>query len=319
MLFWGLPELPLTLKSNQPIASWRCIGILIVKSILLIVLLLLRNLRNLLKHSIFCLIVFIFDLSFNYLAHTRAIYDQYGLQGLQLGVPDGKGGYTGGAQYQGNADEIFQAFYGSYNPFSNVFGEYGSFNSAFPFDQAKNNPPKIAPTVINVPCTLEELYTGVTKHITVSRKRFDILKNLSPQDKTFEIVVSPGFKNGTKITFPLEGDEGADATTGDLQFVIEELPHATFVRSKSDLILTSKILLRDALCAVSVSVEALDGRKFNVPIDEIVTPTYKKIIEGEGMPDTKTKAKGNLILAFEIIFPKSLSSEAKKQLQVLLK
>ena len=249
----------------------------------------------------------------------KAIYDQYGQQGLLLGVPDGKGNYNGGYKYDSNAEEIFTKFFGSYNPFTNVFGEYGSFNSPYPFDPIKNNPAKNPNTIINVKCTLAELYTGITKHINVTRNRFDVLKNLLPNEKSFEVVITPGFKNGTKITFPLDGDESNDASTGDLQFVIEELPHELYLRSKNDLILTSKIHLRDALCAVSVQVDALDGRKFTVPIDEIVTPTYKKIIENEGMPDSKSKIKGNLILAFEIIFPKSLSTDAKKQLHALLK
>lgn len=94
--------------------------------------------------------------------------------------------------------------------------------------------------------------------------------------------------------------------------------------------MTAKVKLADALCAVSVEVDALDGRKFGVPIEEIVqytnllllvsifSPGFKKELEGEGMPSTKSNAKGKLTILFDIIFPKQLSSDAKKQILKIL-
>ena len=49
-------------------------------------------------------------------AHKRAIYDQYGYLGLCKGVPDGFGGFTGSYKFNGDAEAIFQKFFGSYNP-----------------------------------------------------------------------------------------------------------------------------------------------------------------------------------------------------------
>ena len=64
----------------------------------------------------------------------RAIYDQFGYEGLKNGVPgdaQGKGGYA----YKENAQEIFEGFFGTGNPFS-TFG----FGETAPFSAKLNKP-----------------------------------------------------------------------------------------------------------------------------------------------------------------------------------
>jgi DnaJ-class molecular chaperone len=58
----------------------------------------------------------------------RAIYDQYGEDGLKNGIPDGNGGMKGGYSFNNNAKEIFERFFGTDNPFS----EFG-FGDSMPF------------------------------------------------------------------------------------------------------------------------------------------------------------------------------------------
>ena len=45
----------------------------------------------------------------------RAIYDQYGYEGLRDGVPDERGDYGEGYKFKGNAEEIFESFFGTLN------------------------------------------------------------------------------------------------------------------------------------------------------------------------------------------------------------
>ena len=48
----------------------------------------------------------------------RAIYDQYGEEGLRNGVPDGEGGVRGGFDASCDAGQIFESFFGTANPFA---------------------------------------------------------------------------------------------------------------------------------------------------------------------------------------------------------
>ena len=55
-----------------------------------------------------------------HVAKTRAVYDQYGANGLKHGVAPREGyeGYDGGYEFHGNSEEIFNEFFGGKNPFS---------------------------------------------------------------------------------------------------------------------------------------------------------------------------------------------------------
>jgi DnaJ-class molecular chaperone len=62
--------------------------------------------------------------------------------------------------------------------------------------------------VVEVPCTLEELFTGCDKRRKITRKRLDAATGAVREVATvLEIKILPGFKPGTRITFEGEGDE----------------------------------------------------------------------------------------------------------------
>jgi len=55
--------------------------------------------------------------------NTRAVYDQFGEEGLKSGVPttDTVGGFSGGYVFHGNPDKVFREFFGGDNPFNEFF------------------------------------------------------------------------------------------------------------------------------------------------------------------------------------------------------
>jgi DnaJ family protein B protein 13 len=63
---------------------------------------------------------FIFLYICNITARKRAVYDQFGEEGLKNGVPSGQvetGAWTQGYTFHGNADKVFRDFFGGDNPF----------------------------------------------------------------------------------------------------------------------------------------------------------------------------------------------------------
>jgi len=186
-----------------------------------------------------------------------------------------------GYNYRGNAQEIFENFFGTSNPFA-TFG-FGS--ASMPFASRLNKPgPKISePEVRKVFCSLTELYNGCTKTFSVKRKRFNAEKELVDSTKILTITIKPGWKAGTKITFPAEGDESLDATTPDIVFVIHEQPDPKlgYVRDGNHLIYTYQISLADALSDCSLQVPTLDNRLLSFACPEVVSPYYEKRIQGK--------------------------------------
>lgn len=186
-----------------------------------------------------------------------------------------KGGYT----YKQNAREIFEDFFGTNNPFA-AFG----FGESAPFASKLNKPgPKESePVSYNLECSLRELYNGCIKKFDVTRKRFSPDGQLVDETKQLIINVKPGWKKGTKITFPGEGDESKTATTPDIVFVVVEKldPAEGYQREGNNLIYTYKLSLADALSDCSLQLPTLDNRQLSYPCPEVVSPYYEKKIAG---------------------------------------
>lgn len=128
----------------------------------------------------------------------RQIYDQHGEEGLKDMPPPGSGGFPfgggSGCSSNGfnprNAEDIFAEFFGS-SPFGfgssgpgrssrfssdggGTFGGFGGSNENGFRSYSENVTPKKPPAVESkLPCSLEELYTGSTRKMKISRTVVD--------------------------------------------------------------------------------------------------------------------------------------------------
>jgi len=95
---------------------------------------------------------------------------------------------------------------------------------------------------------------------------------------------------------------------------LQEEKHEFFTRAGSNLNHTTSISVLDALVGCSVGVKTLGGKTINIPVSDIVSPGYTKTIPGEGLP-TGGGGNGDLVLHFDIVFPKTLLPEQKMLLR----
>ncbi len=137
-----------------------------------------------------------------------------------------------------------------------------------------------------------------------------------------EFEVKPGFEWGNRMVIAGEGNRLRDHAPGDILIKLtpaKDYKEGSFIRIGADLIYRFQITLAEALLGMDRVVEHLDKRKLRVKIDGPVNPNSKKIILEEGMPIiTKQQIyenmkwedyeRGNLIIAFAIIFPDELDS-----------
>jgi DnaJ-class molecular chaperone len=137
---------------------------------------------------------------------------------------------------------------------------------------------------------------------------------VKPEDKLLEVHVRPGWKAGTKVTFESEGDQAAGGVPADLAFGIEQKAHPRFSREGDDLVFRARVTLLQALTEYTLSVRTLDDRVISVACNEVVSPGYEQRVRGEGMPISKRPgARGDLIIRFDIVFPKHIP-EAHREL-----
>ncbi|PON97832.1 Terminal organelle assembly protein [Trema orientale] len=286
----------------------------------------------------------------------RAVYDQYGEEGLKGQMPPPDAGGPGGASFFStgdgpttfrfnprNANDIFAEFFGFSGPFgglggmggggggsgmrgsrfsSGIFGDniYGSFGEGGGGGAMNYGAPRKAPPIENrLPCSLEELYKGTTKKMKISREIVDASGKTMQVEEILTIEVKPGWKKGTKITFPEKGNEEPNIVPADLVFVIDEKPHSLFTRDGNDLVVTLKISLAEALTGYTVHLTTLDGRNLTILINNVIHPTYEEVVPREGMPIPKEPTKkGNLRIKFNIKFPARLTAEQKAGIKKLL-
>ncbi|KAL0659936.1 hypothetical protein Bca4012_080521 [Brassica carinata] len=255
----------------------------------------------------------------------RAVYDQYGEEGLKGNVPPPNA--ASGASYFStgfnprSADDIFTEFFGFSTPFGGGGGAGGSMHHHHHHHHHHHQAAarKVAPIENKLPCSLEDLYKGTTKKMKISREILDASGKATQTEEILTIGVKPGWKKGTKITFPEKGNEHPGVIPADLVFIIDEKPHPVFTRDGNDLIVTQKISLAEALTGYTVNLTTLDGRTLAIPITNVIHPEYEEVVPKEGMPLQKDQTKkGNLRIKFNIKFPARLTTEQKSGFKKLL-
>ncbi|EDW79116.1 uncharacterized protein Dwil_GK10421 [Drosophila willistoni] len=254
----------------------------------------------------------------------RDIFDQRGEDGPDDDPEDDpeyepglSGSYSSSYSYQFHGDPraTFTQFFGSADPFSVFFGGGDSMFGGPGQSQSQGQ----EPIEHNLYVSLEEVDKGCTKKMKISRMSMST-GQARKEEKVLSITVKPGWKAGTKITFPREGDQAPQKTPADIIFIIRDKPHTKFKREGSDLRYTAQVSLKQALCGTRLTIPTLQGDCIIVSTQgEIIKPTTTKLISGLGLPFPKEPSRrGDLILAFDIKFPVSLPANLRYQLSELL-
>jgi len=165
------------------------------------------------------------------------------------------------------------------------------------------------PVVHELLVSLEDMYKGATKKMKITRKVMNADgRTTRLEDKVLTINIKPGWKAGTKITFPKEGDQGAHTSPADIVFVIKDKTHQHFKRDGADIRYTARVPLRDALCGTTVQVPNLDGSTIPIVMtNDVIKPTTVKRLQGQGLPLPKQPSRrGDIIVQFDIVFPDHL-------------
>ncbi|KAE9555749.1 hypothetical protein FO519_000963 [Halicephalobus sp. NKZ332] len=262
-------------------------------------------------------------------AKKKEIYDKFGEEGLKAdGVPGGAGAGANGFHYQFTGDpmRMFSQMFGNGGGLFTDFGGFGGPGGAdfvftngddFGFGMPGMGHPRRTqrqdPTVQHeLPVSLEDIHKGCTKKMRITRKVVSADGSVKTEDKVLSINIKPGWKSGTKITFPKEGDQMPGRVPADIAFVIKDKPHPKFKREGSDIRYVHKLSLKDALCGTSIDVPILDGTSQRMTIDTVIKPNSTRRLSGQGLPNPKLSNKrGDLIVEFNVVFPDSIPPAAK--------
>ncbi len=272
----------------------------------------------------------------------RKRYDQLGSQwksgqdfsGFQQGQPgmDGVHFYTSGDFGSGGFEDVFGGGFSDF--FKMFFGEGAAAGATGAAGRtgragrrAQRGPIKGEDVESEIELSIEEAYKGTTKSIRVSGSAVCAQcggagtsgRGFCPQcggtgsvpdEKTLDVRVPPGVKEGSRIRLKGQGGSGlGGAQKGDLFLKVRLKPHPKF-RLKGNDIETDAVIRPDqALFGDKIPVDTLDG-KVNLKVPPDSRSGNKLRLRGKGFPG-KNKSRGDQYVRLVIDTPPDLTGEEK--------
>lgn len=223
----------------------------------------------------------------------RTLSDPQKRQMFDMGVdPNNQGGQS---FYQRGP---FEFHFGGMDPnMEDIFQNFG-----FGF---RNNVRRNKNVSINVEITLEDVLYG---------KDMDAEINLpGGVRKMISIAIPPGIEHGQQIKYSGMGDSSVQGLRpGDLIVNVFIKNDSKFYREGSNLIYEEKISAWDAILGSSINIFTIDKKTLNINIPAGTQPDTVFSCRGEGLPQIRTKQRGNLLVKIKIEIPKNLSQQQKE-------
>lgn len=138
------------------------------------------------------------------------------------------------------------------------------------------------------------------------------------KQKIVTIEVPKGIEHGQQIKYTGMGDNSIpDVRPGDLIVNVVVRPDQTFRREGDSLIVEKTISVWDALVGVSLNVQTIDKKNLDISIPAGTQPETVLSCRGEGLPNIRSKQRGNLLIKIKVNVPKNLTKEQIAKIQEL--
>lgn len=236
----------------------------------------------------------------------RKQYDQFGSSGFHQRF---------------SQEDIFRGF-----DFSDIFREFGfgganvsgnrrsgtrfSFGGNSPFGNFQQQAPvKGSDLVYELPLTLSEVSTGVSKTISFQHKG---------RSEKITVKIPKGMITGKKIRLAGKGETSAyGGPAGDLYIQSKVMDDPVYRSEEYDLYVERKIKLTEAILGTSISVPTITGKALSLKIPPGTKHKTKMRLSGHGLPHMQGRTKGDLYVIIDVNIPNQLTPEQTKLIDKL--
>ena len=161
---------------------------------------------------------------------------------------------------------------------------------------------------VNIEVTLEDILKGRVIDAEIGIP--------NGNKRLVNIEVPPGIENGQQIRYRGMGEHTLkDVPPGDLIVNILIKPHSVFQRQGDMLMIKKFISPWDAILGSEITIETIDKKTLTIGIPAGTQPDTVLSCRGEGLPNMRTKIRGNLLIKVQIEIPKNLNSEQKNAVE----
>jgi molecular chaperone DnaJ len=137
--------------------------------------------------------------------------------------------------------------------------------------------------------------------------------------KTFQVKIPAGAKDGTKIRLKGRGEQGRNGgPAGDLYVVARVADSPVYQRRGADLIVDVPVGYADAALGASVEVPTPDG-PISLKVPAGSQPGKLLKVKGRGAPKLKGGGKGDLLARLRLTVPEKVSKPERELLEQLRK
>jgi curved DNA-binding protein len=138
--------------------------------------------------------------------------------------------------------------------------------------------------------------------------------------KVINIQIPPGIDNGQQIKYSGMGDDSIpDLRAGDLIVNVRVRPHPVFRREGDALAIEKVISVWDAILGTNLNISTIDNKIITITIPPGTQPETVLSCRGEGLPNMRTRQRGNLLMKIKIDIPRNLDAAQKNLIETIRK
>lgn len=138
-------------------------------------------------------------------------------------------------------------------------------------------------------------------------------------EEVVEINIPAGVGEGMVVNVPCKGNAAMhNGIPGDIQVIIEEMPHPDFIRDETDLIYNLLLSVPQAALGDTIEVPTLTG-KARIKIEPGTQPGTALRLRGKGLPVVKGYGHGigDIVVNISVYIPEKLDKDEKDKMEAL--
>jgi len=285
-------------------------------------------------------------------SQKRALYDQYGHDGLQQ---QNGGGFDFGGGFGDLFGDLFGEVFGASGGRRRSSGQAGEslrYNLEINFEEAvfgtqakikvpryvvcdlcrgsglkAGSRPEVCPTCKgHGQVRYQQGFFSVSQACSTCRGEGSVIKDPCSkcqgrgrirEDKSLSVKIPAGVETGTRLKLVGEGGAGIKGgPAGDLYVVIQVREHPFFHRRGNDIYCQVPISFAQAALGADFEVEALEGKE-KVSVPEGTQSGDHLCLRGKGVPHLNGYGRGDQILELLVVTPKNLTSRQRELFEEL--
>jgi curved DNA-binding protein len=208
------------------------------------------------------------------------------------------GGFTGGE----DINDILKNMFGSAGQFENGQGTSGWQQAGAGFQET--------PTEYELQVSLEDVYFGAVKHISLQTWEPDTQGGMKQVSKELKVTVPQGVTDGSVIRIG-----GTGGVNEKLHIRLNIAAHKQFRVVGYDLKTAVAVSPWEAILGVKIPVETMDG-KVNLTIPKGTQNGLQLRVKGKGLKRKNGKA-GDIIVTLDVCLPGELNEEEEQLIRSL--